>query len=56
MKRIGDILSVGLLLISIFITILAWNQANLLLKILGIIGGTITGLVEIYYLKVSWLK
>lgn len=51
MKRIGDLLCVGLILISLFIIALSLAQPNVLIKLIGLIGGLVTIVVEIYALK-----
>ena len=48
-KKIGDLLSIGLILISIFLMSLAFRQEGII-RIIGLAGSLILIIVEGYYL------
>lgn len=55
-RKTIDLLSLGLIIQSIFIIILAWGLENLLIKLTGIIGSSIVILVELVFLYEKWFK
>ena len=55
-RKTIDILSLGLIIQSIFIIILAWSLENLLIKLTGILGSSIVILVELIFLYEKWFK
>lgn len=55
-RKTIDLLSLGLIIQSIFIIILAWSLENLLIKLTGIIGSSIVILVELVFLYEKWFK
>lgn len=56
-KSVGDLLSVGLILIGIFIFFISLRESSLIIKLVGAIGSAILIVVEIYFLgkKLRWL-
>lgn len=59
MKTIGDLLSIGLVLVALFILILSLRETGGLMLV-GVVGSIITILVEgwylINYIQEKWLK
>ena len=55
-RKTIDILSLGLLIQSIFIVLLAWSLENTLIKLIGLIGSSIVILVELVFLYEKWRK
>jgi len=55
-KSVGDILGLGLVLISIFITIISLRETNVLIKLTGLIGGIIVIIAETFFLYEIWKK
>lgn len=53
-RKTIDILSLGLLIQSIFLLLLAWTLDSLLIKLTGIIGSSIVILVEVVFLYEKW--
>jgi hypothetical protein len=56
MKKIGDLLGVGWILFVIAMLFQFLERANQVTKIIGLIGVSIIGIVELYYLWENWLK
>jgi len=53
-RRVGDLLAVGLLLISFALFFFFLSMENLLIKLPGLIGSITTFLVEFVFLWESW--
>jgi len=53
-KKVGDLLSIGLILLSIYFILSILRVSNIFLSILGFIGGVIIIITEVYFLIEKW--
>ena len=56
MKKVGDFLALGNILVGIFIFIIASRETNILIMLTGMIGSVVLEISQIYYLgkKRGW--
>ena len=54
--KVGDLLSLGLILMSIFIFFTSLHEQSLFIKLFGLSGAVITIIVEITFLWKVWRK